>query len=356
MIEVTDTTTAGVLTIDPVSDPQWAQLLERRRSDIFHAPEWLRSLRDTYDLPIEARVLFDNADSPVAGIVYSPIVDVMDERVVSLPFSDFCDPLVDTVAQWAAVTDGLVARDRRFHTRCLHSEVPLADPLLTRVGRARWHAIDVDRPGDGIWSGIDASARRSIRKAGKEGVAVRVGEDIEDVRAFFDLHLSVRKQKYGLLAQPWRFFESLWDNLLSRDAGVILLAVKDTKLLGGVMFLEWNDTLYYKFNASDADHLGVRPNDLVIWEGIQHAIDRGLTRFDFGLSDWDQEGLVRFKRKYATDERTINFLEHMPSGGPSARESETRALLPRITDLLTCPEVPDAVTEQAGDVLYRYFT
>jgi CelD/BcsL family acetyltransferase involved in cellulose biosynthesis len=345
-----------VVTVDPTTDQLWERLLATRSSDVFHAPGWLRVLRSTYGFPIEARILVDHTAVPLAGFVYSPIADLMDPRVVSLPFTDFCDPLVSDSTQWAAVSEGVLADGNRVHMRCLHSSVPLSDPLLTCTGRARWHAVDLARPSDVIWGEIDSSARRSIRKARKEGVEVRAGKGIDDLRAFFELHLRVRKNKYGLLAQPWPFFENIWNHLLSQDHGVLMLAERGGELLGGVLFLEWSDTLYYKFNASDSEQLAVRPNDLVIWSGIEHALARGLRRLDFGLSDWDQEGLVRFKRKYATEEKTIHMLQHMPPGAPSVREVEARALLPQITELLTGPEIPDSVTAQAGAILYRYFT
>jgi hypothetical protein len=65
--------------------------------------------------------------------------------------------------------------------------------------------------------------------------------------------------------------------------------------------------------------------------------------------------LVRFKRKYATDERVIHLLRHSPFEGPSRNEVELRALLDRLTDVFVGDQVPDHVTEEAGDALYRYF-
>ena len=343
------------ITLDPTVDPRWEQLLTTRAADVFHSPPWLRALRDTYDLHFEAQVLTDAGGTPVAGFVYALIDDVMDPRTVSLPFSDFCDPLVSTASEWAAVTEGVLEPDRRFHLRCLHSELPLDDPLLSPSGRARWHGVDLVRDLDEIWSSIAPPARRSIRKARDEGVQVRVADSIEDLRAFFELHLRVRKYKYRLLAQPWPFFEHLWSHLLSQGHGRLHLAERDGVLLGGVLLLQWDRTLYYKFNASDPDVLGARPNDLVIWEAISHGVATGLARLDFGLSDWDQEGLLRFKRKYATEEKTIHSLQHLPKP-PSRREAELRALLPQLTSLLTDPDAPDHLSEQAGNVLYRFFT
>jgi hypothetical protein len=73
------------------------------------------------------------------------------------------------------------------------------------------------------------------------------------------------------------------------------------------------------------------------------------------LSDWDQEGLLQYKRKFATEEKTISFLRYTPDGAPGDKEKQIRKLLHQLTDLLAHNEVPDEVTEKAGDLLYKFF-
>jgi lipid II:glycine glycyltransferase (peptidoglycan interpeptide bridge formation enzyme) len=119
------------------------------------------------------------------------------------------------------------------------------------------------------------------------------------------------------LAQPYRCFENIWSYIIEQQAGVLLVAVYQGNIIRGVLFLEWKDGLYYNFNASAPTHLSLRPNDLLIWEGIQYGRVKGYTHLDFGLSDWDQEGLVRYKRKFASEEKTIFFLRYFSDGGPT---------------------------------------
>jgi CelD/BcsL family acetyltransferase involved in cellulose biosynthesis len=343
------------VTVDPVVDPRWAALLSRQPSSLFHSPPWLRALRDTYGFELRADLRLDVTGRATSGIVYSPIHDAMDPRIVSLPFSDYCDPLLEGVEAWRALIGPLVDDGRRLQLRCLHSAIPLTDERFTITGRARWHQVEITPDPDQLWQSLDGSARRAVRKARQHGVTVSVAQDETDLRAFFDLHLRVRKHKYGLLAQPYRFFRALWHGFLSEGQGELRLARRDGEVIGGVLFLGWGDTLYYKFNASDPKHLDARPNDLIVWEALRDATVSGYRSLDFGLTDWDQEGLVRFKRKYATDERTIHLLRHAPSGGPSEREREVRGLLDRLTSVLVGEQVADQVTEEAGDALYRYF-
>jgi hypothetical protein len=81
----------------------------------------------------------------------------------------------------------------------------------------------------------------------------------------------------------------------------------------------------------------------------------GCTTFDWGVSDLDQPGLVAYKRKYATDERRVRVLRHVPAGYDGSRAAEAGAVLGQLTDLLTREDVPDDVTRRAGDLLYGMF-
>lgn len=342
--------------INPTTDPLWQMLVQQKASTVFHSPEWLRVLQETYDFGIRAHVQVDKSGEPKAGIAFGLIEDMMDPRIVSLPFSDFCDPLVEDREDWNCLIDGLLGNGHRINLRCLHNQVPLGDERFALVNRAKWHCVDLQREVDDLWQGLHGSARRAINKAQRNGVVVRIAQDKSELRAFFELHLRLRKYKYQLLAQPYRFFENIWDQFIAKGNGALMLAIHEEQVIGGVMFLEWQDTLYYKFNASSADYIPLRPNDLVVWEGIKYGQAKGYRYLDFGLSDWDQEGLLQYKRKFATEEKTISFLRYTPEGSPTDKEKQIRSLLPQLTDLFVNEAVSDRVTEKAGEILYQYFT
>lgn len=135
-----------------------------------------------------------------------------------------------------------------------------------------------------------------------------------------------------------------------------MLAVHNGVVIAGVLFLEWQNKLNYKINASKPDYTGFRPNDFIVWEAMNYGKNKDFEYLDFGLSDWDQEGLLRYKRKFATEEKTISFLRYSPEIFQSLREKQMRSLLPQLTDLFVDEEVPDRLTEKAGEVLYQFFT
>lgn len=345
-----------VIHLAPHTDPRWQRLIaDHPYSSVFHTPQWLRALADTYGFAPQAYVLAgDEAATPSAGIAFFEIDDVRGKRVVSIPFSDFCDPLVRDAAEWEALCAPLLAKNLPVVTRCLHNPIPLDDAQMPVYKRAKWHGIALDAPPDTLWAGFNPAVRRAIRKAEKAGVVVReAGHD--DLRAFFEMHLHLRKYKYRLLAQPYAFFENIWQQLIAPGQGLLMVACADDRRIGYVMYLKWRDTLTYKFSVSAQDALAYRPTDLLIWEGVRYAHAQGFRWLDLGLSDWDQEGLVRFKRKFAPLEKTLSFLRYSPAN-PAHDGPVLDGLLPRMTELFTDARVDDAITEEAGALLYRLFT
>ena len=346
----------NIVSVDPRTDPRWWQLIYRAPSSVFHCPSWIQVLADTYSWQPNAYLVVDDGGEPQAGLPFFRISDIFGPRIVALPFSDYCDPVMLNSAAWRPLAAALLSEDLPVTLRCLHNNLPVADEQFTVVKQAKWHALDLRADTETLWNRIDDSAHRAIHKSQRSGICIRTAESEQELRAFFEMHLKIRKSKYGLLAQPFSFFQNIWRCFMEKGHGFLLLALNGDTIVAGDLFLQWKSTLYYKFNASLIDELSCRPNDLLIWEAIECGKKRGFTSLDLGLSDWDQAGLVRYKRKFGAEEKTISFLRHGPASPPTGVEAEVRALLATLTTRFTDHRVPDRITEQAGEDLYRLFT
>ena len=338
--------------IDLRQDRYWPAIVNHRFGSLFTSPPWIEAVSRAFDLQIlaSARTAGNELE---AAVPFCHVSDFRGDRVVCLPFSDYCDPLVEDGASWAGLIEPILSLKVPVTLRCLRNPVPLADNRFRLIGRGLWHGIDLTRSEDELWAGLAPSARQNVRKARRHGVVVVHGKSVEDLRTFHQMHCHVRKSKYRLLAQPLRFFERLHASFAPDDRLTVLLAVIDGTPAAGIVFLAWGDTLYYKFNASLDQRL--RPNDLLVWEGIRLARQRGLARLDFGLSDAAQLGLVRYKRKFATDEEEISFLRWQDPDYVDPRGELAGQTLHRMTHLMTDPSVPDQITRACGDALYRFF-
>ena len=124
-----------IVHVDPRVDPVWQILAERSASSVFHSPSWIQVLTDTYGWQASAYVVLDDRGEPQAGIPFCRIADMMGERILALPFSDYCDPLVSDQQCWNFLVDCLLPNRCPVSLRCLHNDIPLSDNRF-EIGRA----------------------------------------------------------------------------------------------------------------------------------------------------------------------------------------------------------------------------
>jgi CelD/BcsL family acetyltransferase involved in cellulose biosynthesis len=345
----------SIVIADPCRDPRWTALLARHAGGLFQSPPWLAALAEAYGFRPQACLVETAAGAAAAGVAYCELDDVLGRRILSLPFSDASDPLVDTIPSWDRLLGHLVAQGVPVRLRCLDNPLVRADPRLAVTRRARWHTLAVAATPEAQWSALAGATRRAIRKAEREGIEIRPLEGEDGIAAFHRLHVGLRKRKYRLLAQPPSFLAALRRQFEPAQGWHLLGAYLGDRLIAGTLFLRWGDTLYYKFNASDLEALAARPNSLLAWAGAGLARTLGCSRLDLGPSDDDQPGLIRFKRDLGAAERELCVLDHIPPGWQDERARELRGLLGNLTTMLTRAEVPDEVAGAAGAMLYRYF-
>jgi CelD/BcsL family acetyltransferase involved in cellulose biosynthesis len=339
--------------VDPRTDPLWAALARGEGGSLFTSPPWIGAICDTYGFVPTAQVAVEPSGRPLGGAAWIDVCDLRGHRRIALPFCDRADPIVADVDTWRLVSGDALAGDLPFTVRCLEGSPVAADPRFVVLGEAAWHTTDLDRPLDDLYDALRANTRRNIAAAERAGVEVVLRDDEEAMEEYHRLHVGLRKRKYRLLAQPLEFFERIRKAFAPTGALCIALALVDGEPVAGAVYVVWGDTVYYKFGASRAEFLKLRPNDALHWRLIQWAHARGIRRLDWGLSDLDQPGLCAYKRNWASQEGRIRTLN--AGGRPRGESAGVGQLLAEVTGLFTDPSVPDAVSERAGAALYRFF-
>jgi CelD/BcsL family acetyltransferase involved in cellulose biosynthesis len=342
--------------IDPLADPLWGELVERSpEATIFHTPEWMRVVKATFGVGMAA-CLLEKDGRVVGGVPWSDIDDFSGRRRVTLAYSDFCDILAPGQEERELLAERVARADGPWTLRTLAKFAPRITVPATSTTLFKWHTIDLTPDEGTLWSNLASMTQRGIRKAERSGVTVHTAATKEELREWFLLHLQTRKYRHNLLAQPYSFFENIWDAYIPSGRGFLLLAAHEGKIIAGTMYLLWRDTCYYKFNASDGESLAVRPNNVLMWQGILEAKRRGYRLFDLGRSNAQQTGLVTFKESFGARPEDLLAITFQ-SGDPwAAQRKEAQGLFKELTNLFADPAVPDEVSERAGALLYRFFT
>lgn len=302
-----------IYTLNPMFDPRWPDFLAGHpQASVFHSPEWLRALLDTYGYrPIVLTTTPPN--SPLEnGIVFAVVKTwLIRQRLVSLPFSDHTDPLVDRKGSFAEILSELgeaerAGRWKQIELRPTNFSYRQYDWSPFR-DKTQFVLQKVDlRPGlERVFSRFhDDSIRRKIRKAERNNVIEEVGRKEAQLQHFFALHTLTRRRK-SLPPPPLRWFRNILSCL--GDKAKIRVASKDGKPIAAILTLRFKETAVYKYGCTDSrfHNLGAMP--YLLWRAMEDEFRSGATEFDLGRSEPENSGLIRFKEKFGATRSTVAY-------------------------------------------------
>jgi CelD/BcsL family acetyltransferase involved in cellulose biosynthesis len=340
--------------LNPLTDPRWARLVERHpNASVFHTPSWLEALRRTYgftptaittsapDIELENGIVFCEVRSWLTG-----------RRLVSLPFSDHCDPLVDHDEQLPALCAHLELERKREGWRYIELRPqgirPPSQSGLSRSDEFCLHMLDL-RPGpEALFRSFHKdSTQRKIRRAERERLSYLDGRTEELLHAFYELLLLTRR-RHQLPPQPFAWFCHLADSMGS--AMKVRVARHGDHPVAGMVTLRHRDMTVYKYGASDARYHNLGGMHLLFWRTIQEAHGEGCVTLDLGRSELDGEGLLTFKDRWGAPRSTLTYWRNP---APVAKTHAVPAWLVHYARQ-AFSRVPDGFRVAAGKLLYRH--
>lgn len=337
--------------IDPITDRSWEDLRARAGGGtIFEHPGWLQLLRQQYGYDISAWCLTDDSSRLVAGLPVARVSSrLTGTRLVALPFSDTCSPLVDAGARASlAQLAEAVAEQRSAMQLGLEVRAELPGAPGGQLGKTYVrHLLPLEADVDAVCRRfVKSQVRRGIAKARREGVTVDRRTDEESLHRFYRLHLQTR-QHQGVPTQPKRFILR-FARLFEAGLGFVLIARHRDRDAAAAVFLSCGETLTYKYGASDRRLLHVRPNNLLFMEAIDWGCRNGQRTLDFGRTDLANGGLRAFKQGWGAEEVPLRYTHFGVQPAGDASSLTERALG------ATIRRAPTGVGRLIGEALYRH--
>jgi len=344
--------------IDPITDPRWERFLQRHpRASLFHSAAWLKALSRTYGYKPIAYTTSSAGKDLQNGMVFCRVESwLTGRRLVSLPFSDHCEPLLETENDLQAFTVALEQESRREQWRYIEVR-PLTPFLinteLRHTGVAySFHELDLTPDIDTIFANFHKSSiQRKIRRAEREGLTYREGSTEELLDHFYALLATTRK-RHKLPPQPRKWFTNLMDSF--GDALKIRVAFKGTRPVAAMLTIRYKNTLTYKYGCSDPRFNKLGSMHLLFWKAIQEAKAAGLQRFDFGRTDAGQDGLTTFKSRWGATQSVLTY------GRYGLSDNSTHAFDLQATKWkakaakYVLQHLPSGVLSMIGQVLYGH--
>jgi hypothetical protein len=343
-----------IYTLDPMLDGRWDELVASHpKASVFHQKGWLKALARSYGYRPVVLTSAPPGERLSDGIVFCEIKSwITGSRLVSLPFADHAEPLLNESGESFELTTEWLRTECREQDwkyielrplcRGMHAESPLT------VSQSYWfHTLDLTPSLDQVFRNLHKNCiQRRIRRAEREQLSYEKGCSEELVNDFYKL-LMITRRRHHLLPQPRAWFRNL---VACMNPNVeIRLARKDNVPIAAILTLKNRSTVVFKYGCSDEKfhHLGAMP--FLFWKLIEESKTEGAEQIDFGRTDLENTGLIRFKDRLGTARRLLTYFRYP---GSSRDLEVTASELPATRRLFSV--LPDSLSSRAGRLVYRH--
>jgi hypothetical protein len=337
--------------LDPTRTADWDnQLRDLRGSYFFATQAWAKVLQASYGY---TPLYFAMMDSGVMKALL-PMMEVSSiltgKRGVSLPFTDYCQPLVPHEQVFLALFD--TAKQEAKKRGWKYIDLRLTNGILKKEIPSLFfhgHVLDLSVGQEQLFRQFADMNRRNIRKAEKQDVVVGLENTLEALQDFYRLNCLTR-QRHGLPPQPWHFFENVHREVIANGMGITALARHEGKAVAGNVYFHYGDKALFKFGASDMRYQHLRAGNLVMWEAIKFYAGKGLKSICFGRTEPENRGLRRFKEGWGAKETDITYYRFDLASGAFVTENDSvphsrREMLSRL---------PLPALRVLGNLFYRH--
>lgn len=338
--------------IDPLKDPRWKTFIDwHPEASIFHRLEWLQAIQSSYGYVPVVLTMAPSGAPLQDGLPFCEIRSALTgRRLVSVPFSDHCQPLVSDPRSFDSLISGMTQEFRAhgwkyFEIRPI-SYVPSANASLGISNTYYFHRLDLRASEQRLFKHFDKdSVQRKIRRAERESIRYEEGSSEKLLTCFYKLMIMTRR-RHGLPPQPLQWFRALV-GAFGQDLK-IRVAFKGDVATASILTIAYRKTLVYKYGCSDMKYSNLGGNALLFWHAIQDAKSKGMEELDMGRSDLDNAGLATFKEKWGAKSSTISYWRFPAQRSKPGPERMIRHLK-RLVSI-----APDSSLVMLSNLLYRH--
>lgn len=193
-----------------------------------------------------------------------------------------------------------ISAHEQVSTFLLDHDCVAGRPLFTKYT----FILDLSQSEEKLFERLKSKTRYNVNLAKKKGVEIVENSTKEGMEQYIAI-LEETIHRQGFYAHTPEYYRKMWEIL--GDSGMIRImeARYEGKVLVSWVLFIFNETLYYPYGASTAEHRDVMASNLMMWEVILFGKKLGAKKFDmWGALGPDPDkhhawyGFHRFKEGY----------------------------------------------------------
>jgi CelD/BcsL family acetyltransferase involved in cellulose biosynthesis len=349
-----------ILTIEQAESRGWNDLVARHPlGSVFHQTAYGRMIGATFHhMTPYYLLLLDEHGSCRGGLVLFLVSSwLTGNRLVSLPWASYGDPMVNSVGEFEALFTGVVELSKRVQAS--YVEIKSRDSagllsesqLMVAVQHHKAHMLDIQGGLDRVWERLHHSCiRKMIGRAERKGVKVRPATSEAEVCEFHKMWC-IDRRTLGLPPHNLEYFRNIWKYLAPLGLVQFWVAEKDGQLLGGLCTFLSKETVFTIYIAASGAFRRYGGGPCLYWAVIRSALERGLKTVDLGKTSPGDDGLMEFKRRWGAREVETPVFYYPRAMGTSTFDP---ASLPYRTMRYFWRTVPPGLGQIAGRFFWRH--
>jgi hypothetical protein len=339
--------------IDPLQDPRWPALIDRHPSaSVFHTRGWLQALQMTYGYEPVAITTSVHSEELTNALPFCVVRSwLTGTRLVSLPFSDHCEPLIESREQLVILHRRAESMRKEHGWKYVELRSANLDHVLLSSCQQTieycLHRLDLRHSLDDLFRSFHkTSVQQMIRRAERESLDYEEGRSKELIEKLHHI-LSITRRRHHLPPQPISWFHNLVECL--GEQVTIRIVSKAEQIIAGILVMKQGKAIFYKYGGSDAGFNNLGGIQLLLWRTIQEAKREECEVLDFGRSDNTNSGLISFKERWSAQRFPLPYWHCPEMKSSTISAGWTVACGKKVVGRL-----PDSVLRLAGRLLYRH--
>lgn len=347
-----------VKVVDPLDDKRWDVYVKRHpQGTIYHHSAWKEVIDKSFPQVKPFYLLAEDSHKKVMGV--APFFQVKSwltgNRLVSLPFSLYSDPLVKNddvldllIHEAKVIQKNLGASYFEIRTKTCSK---LAETELRPHNATLNYKLDLKPDLETLKHSFHKSCiRQRINRAEKRSLHIRFAENERDLNIFFELNCMTRK-KFGVPPHPYSFFLTMWSILKPLNMMDILIQEIQNEPIAAILYIKYNKKAHGEYMGVNGAYRKYDPNISLYWSAINKLKQEEFRSLDFGSTSIHNEGLKAFKSRWGTVEETLTHYYYPDVQGISVDvENSTKYRL--FTSV--CRAMPISLFKATGSYLYRH--
>jgi serine/alanine adding enzyme len=295
-----------------VDERRWEDFIARSLdATAYHSYRWKKVIEESFGHRGHYLAALDGRGK-VRGVL--PLVHMKSRLfgnfLISVPFVNYGGLLCESAEAEQVLlqeADALRGKLGAGHVELRHLDRPLGELPGNR------HKVTMVLPlaatVEEQWTAFNAKLRNQIRKAEKNSLHCTVGEIelLDDFYAIFARNMrDLGTPVYG---------KSFFRNVLAAfpETTRIFVVTLEGKAIAAGIASWFRETIEMPWASSISEYKALCPNNMLYWEAISFAIERGFKSFDFGRST-PNEGTFNFKKQWGAQPVQLHW-QYLLDGG-----------------------------------------